>query len=176
MSHKLDVLISAEEIQQRLDELAEEIKKDYEGKELTLICILKGGVMFLVDLARRLPPDSIELDFMDVSSYGDEFKSSGVIKVDKDLKNPITNKHVLLVEDIIDTGRTLSYLQKHLISQKPASLKFCTLLDKPERRVVKDIIPDYIGFTIPDKFVLGYGLDYLQKYRGLPYIGVMMQE
>lgn len=173
----IDVMITETAILKRIEELAEEISRDYKDMTLSLICVLKGGVMFMVDLARRLDRNlDVELDFMDISSYGDKMESSGVVRIDKDLDHPITDKHVLLVEDIIDTGRTLSHLVKHLSAQNPASMKVCTLLDKPERRVVDDVMPDYIGFTIPDKFVIGYGLDYMQKYRTLPYIGVLRPE
>jgi hypoxanthine phosphoribosyltransferase len=172
MKEKVDVLISAQGIAKRVDEIAEQVMADYEGKTITLICILKGGVMFMVDLARKLN-QTVEFDFMDISSYGDETVSSGVIKIDKDLENPITGKHVLLVEDIIDSGRTLTHLHRHLLAQSPATLKICTLLDKPARRIDNQITPDYVGFVIPDEFVIGYGLDYAQRYRNLSYIGIL---
>ncbi|MDR1558132.1 MAG: hypoxanthine phosphoribosyltransferase [Clostridiales bacterium] len=165
-------LISAEEIARRVEEIAGEITRDHDGRAVTLICILKGGVIFMVDLSRKLKIP-VEFDFMDISSYGNQVVSSGVIKIDKDLENPITGKHVILVEDIIDTGRTLSHLSKHLSAQKPASLKICALLDKKSRREIDGIIPDYIGFEIPDEFVVGYGLDYAQRYRNLEYIGIL---
>jgi len=177
MKEIIDVMITEAAIQKRIEELAEDISRDYSGRTLSLICVLKGGVMFLSDLARKLKLDvDVEMDFMDVSSYGDATESSGAVRIDKDLDQPITGKHVLLVEDILDTGRTLSKLLRHLSGQQPASLKVCTLLDKPERRIVDGVVPAYVGFTIPDKFVVGYGLDYAQKYRQLPYIGVMRFE
>lgn len=173
MKNNISVLISEGEIQKRVDELGLEIKKDYEGKEVILIGILKGSIMFMVDLSKRLDPESTKFEFMEVSSYGDEEVSSGVVKINKDLTTPITDKHVLLVEDIIDTGNTLASIVNHLQMQKPASLKICTLLDKPERREEKQIQVDYTGFSIPNKFVVGYGLDYCQLYRNLSYVGVV---
>lgn len=168
---QLEVLLSEETIKNRIQELGEEITKDYQGKEICLICVLKGGVMFMVDLSKNIHIP-LEMDFMAVSSYGNEVTSSGVVKIIKDLDEPIEGKHVLIVEDIIDSGRTLSYLVKILNDRKPASLRICTFLDKPEQRLA-DVNVDYVGFTIPDQFVLGYGLDYMQKYRNLPYIAVM---
>ncbi len=172
MKETLTTLITEEQIEARLNELSEEIMKDFKGKVITLICVLKGGVIFMVDLARRLKQE-VQFDFLDISSYGDSTESSGHIKINKDLENSITGKDVLLVEDIIDSGRTLKHIIAHLNSQKPSSLKVCTLLDKPDRRVVKDVNVDYVGFIIPDEFVVGYGLDYAQKYRNLSYIGVL---
>jgi hypoxanthine phosphoribosyltransferase len=172
MKETVDVLISEQGIAKRVDEIAEQVMGDYKGKVISLVCVLKGGVMFMVDLARRLRQD-VEFDFMDISSYGDSTESSGIIKIDKDLENPITGKHVLLVEDIIDSGRTLAHLHRHLMAQSPASLKICTLLDKPSRRVDNNVTPDYTGFVIPDEFVVGYGLDYAQRYRNLSFIGVL---
>ena len=165
-------LITAEDIARRVNEIADSISREYEGKTVTLICILKGGVIFMVDLCRKLTVN-VEFDFMDVSSYGDEVVSSGVVKIDKDLENPITGKDVILVEDIIDTGQTLSHLYKHLMAQHPASLKICSLLVKKERRIAQDVNPDFVGFEIPNEFVVGYGLDYAQKYRNLEYVGVL---
>lgn len=170
MKDKFEVLISEEDLKKRVKELAVQISKDFYGKKVTLICILKGGVMFTVDLARNLDLE-LEIDFMDVSSYGDSTVSSGKINVLKDLENSIENKDVLLIEDIIDTGNTLNFLIEYLKSKNPKSLKICTLLDKPSRRLV-DINIDYIGFEIPDKFIIGYGLDFNQFYRNLPYIGI----
>ncbi len=175
MKEIVSSLISAEQIQNRIAELSAQIMDDFKGKTITMICVLKGGVVFMVDLAKGINQD-VELDFMEISSYGDGTESSGIIKINKDLTNPITGKNVLLVEDIIDSGRTLSHLISHLKSQKPSELKICTLLDKPDRRVVDDIKPDYIGFVIPDEFVIGYGLDYAQRYRNLPYIGKLSFE
>jgi len=172
MKEKVDILISENEIHNRILEIADRINKDYEGEELTLICVLKGGVMFMCDLARRLNL-SVRLDFMSVSSYGSETKSSGVVKIIKDLDNSIDGKNVLVVEDIIDSGNTLSYLMDILKKRGPKSIKLCTLLDKPSRREKKDVFVDYVCFEIEDKFVVGYGLDYDQRYRNLPYIGVM---
>ena len=171
MADKIRVLLSEEEVDQRICEVAAQISKDYEGKEVHLICILKGGVFFTCELAKRLTVP-VSLDFMSVSSYGADTKSSGVVRIVKDLDEPLTDLHVLIVEDIIDSGRTLSYLVKELGERKPAGIRLCTLLDKPERRVT-DVKVDYVGFNIPDEFVVGYGLDYAQKYRNLPYIGVV---
>lgn len=172
MKEKVDVLISEKEIDNRILEIADRINKDYEGEELTLICVLKGGVMFMCDLAKKLNLN-VRLDFMSVSSYGSETKSSGVVKIIKDLDNSIDGKNVLVVEDIIDSGNTLSYLMDILKKRGPKSIKLCTLLDKPSRREKKDVFVDYVCFEIEDKFVVGYGLDYDQRYRNLPYIGVM---
>ncbi|MBR4993566.1 MAG: hypoxanthine phosphoribosyltransferase, partial [Lachnospiraceae bacterium] len=147
------------------------ISEKYAGKELHLICVLKGGAFFMTELAKRITVP-VTLDFMSVSSYGSDTKSSGVVKIIKDLDEPLNGKDVLVVEDIIDSGRTLSYLLEMLKDRKPASLKLCTLLDKPSRRVI-DVDVDYTGFQIPDEFVVGYGLDYDQRYRNLPYIGIM---
>ncbi|MCI6887739.1 MAG: hypoxanthine phosphoribosyltransferase [Lachnospiraceae bacterium] len=172
MADKIRVLLSEEEVNQRISEVAEVISKDYEGKEVHLICILKGGVFFTCELAKRLTVP-VSLDFMSVSSYGDDTKSSGVVRIVKDLDEPLQDKDVLIVEDIIDSGRTLSYLIEVLKQRGPKSIRLCTLLDKPERRVKKQVHVDYTCFTIPDEFVVGYGLDYAQKYRNLPYIGVV---
>lgn len=169
---KINVLIGTEDINKRIEEIAELINKDYEGKDLYMICILKGGVMFMCELAKHLKV-STSFDFMSVSSYGESTQSSGIVKIIKDLDESIQGKNVLIVEDIIDSGRTLSHLIEMLGSRQPADIKICTLLDKPDRRVVKDVDVDYCCFTIPDKFVVGFGLDYMQKYRNLPYIGVV---
>ncbi len=171
MKEKVSVLIDAQVIEDRLQALAEQIAQEYAGKKLTLVCILKGGVMFMVDLAKKINL-GVEFEFMSISSYNNT-ESTGIIKIDMDLKCSINGKDVILVEDIIDTGRTLSHLLKHLESKNPASLRICTLLDKPDRRVVEGITPAYVGFVIPDKFVVGYGLDYNQKYRNLNYIGAL---
>ena len=170
-NNNIKVLVSEKEINEKVRELGAIISKDYEGKEVHLICVLKGGVFFMCDLAKRISVP-VTPDFMSVSSYGDNTESSGRVKIVKDLDESIENKNVLIVEDIIDSGRTLSFLIDMLKSRKPASLKLCTLLDKPERRVT-DVEVDYVGFNIPDKFVLGYGLDFEQKYRNLPYVGVI---
>ena len=172
MSEKIRVLLSEEQVDARIQEIADQINKDYEGKEVHMICVLKGGVFFMCELAKRITVP-VSLDFMSVSSYGDDTKSSGVVKIVKDLDRPLEGKDVLVVEDIIDSGRTLSYLLKVLKQRGPKSVKLCTLLDKPERRVMKDVEVDYSCFNIPDEFVVGYGLDYAQKYRNLPYIGVV---
>lgn len=171
MAEEIKVLISEEELKAKIAELGRQISKDYEGKVVHLICVLKGGVMFMVDLAKEITLP-VTIDFMAVSSYGNETSSSGIVKIVKDLDESIEGEDVIIVEDIIDSGRTLSYLVQILRDRKPSSLKVCTLLDKPERRVV-DVDVAYTGFIIPDLFVLGYGLDYQQKYRNLPYIGEM---
>jgi hypoxanthine phosphoribosyltransferase len=164
-------IISSEKLAERVDELAALISRDYAGRTVTLVCVLKGGVIFMVDLARKLKLD-VELDFLEISSYRDATES-GIIKFTKDLSNPITGKHALLIEDIVDSGKTLNYLSGHLQAQKPASFKVCALLNKPDRRTVNGYEPDYIGFDIPDEFVVGYGLDYAQKYRNLSYIATL---
>ena len=174
MEEKIRVLISEEDVNKKISEVASQISRDYEGKEVHLICILKGGVFFSCELAKRLTIP-VSLDFMSVSSYGAGTKSSGVVKIIKDLDEPLEGKHVVIVEDIIDSGRTLSYLLEILKKRGPKDIRLCTLLDKPERRVKKQVKVDYTCFTIPDEFVVGYGLDYDQKYRNLPYIGVVEQ-
>lgn len=171
MSEKIRVLISEKEVEQRICEMAREISEYYKGSEVHLVSVLKGGVFFTCELAKRLTVP-VSIDFMSVSSYGNGTTSSGVVKVIKDLDEPIEGKHVLVVEDIIDSGRTLGYLLENLKSRKPQSLRLCTLLDKPERRI-KEVQVDYTGFEIPDEFVVGYGLDYMQHHRNLPYIGVV---
>lgn len=171
MAEKIKVLISEEEVDARIRELGEKISKEYEGKQIHLICVLKGGVFFMCELAKRITVP-VSMDFMCVGSYGDGTKSSGVVRLAKVLDESIENKEVLIVEDIIDSGNTLYYLMDVLRQRKPASLRLCTLLDKPDRRV-KDVHVDWTGFEIPDEFVVGYGLDYAQKYRNLPYIGVV---
>ena len=171
MSEHVRVLLSEEDVDKRIQEIGEQISKDYAGKQVHLVCVLKGGVFFLCELAKRITVP-VSLDFMSVSSYGGDTKSSGVVKIMKDLDDSIRDKEVLVVEDIIDSGRTLSYLMAMLQDRGPKSLHLCTLLDKPDRRVV-DVDVDYTGFRIPDEFVVGYGLDYDQKYRNLPYIGVV---
>lgn len=170
---KIRELISADELQKRIAELGEQITKDYAGKDLHLICILKGGVMFMTELSKHIGPSvHVSMDFMSVSSYGNERSSTGRVRILKDLDEPIEDREVLIVEDIIDSGKTLSTLTQMLAYRNPASVKLCTLLDKPSRREV-DVHVDYIGFTIEDLFVLGFGLDYDQFYRNLPYIGVV---
>ena len=173
MADKIRVLLGEEEVNKRINEVAEQINKDYAGKDIHLICILKGGVFFTCELAKRLTVP-VSMDFMSVSSYGSGTVSSGVVRIIKDLDEPLEGKDVLIVEDIIDSGRTLSYLIEILKKRNPASIRLCTLLDKPERRVT-DVKVDYVAFNIPDEFVVGYGLDYAQKYRNLPFIGVIEQ-
>ncbi len=172
MKDEISILLTEDKLDKRIRELGEEISRDYEGQEVHLICVLKGGTFFMCELAKRITVP-VTIDFMSVSSYGDSSVSSGIVKIIKDLDKPIEGRNVIVVEDIIDTGRTLSYLFKVLRDRKPASLKLCTMLDKPERRVVDDVEVDYTGFEIPDEFVVGYGLDYAERYRNLPYIGVV---
>ncbi|MCD8225600.1 MAG: hypoxanthine phosphoribosyltransferase [Clostridiales bacterium] len=174
MAERIRELLSEEAVNRRISEVADQINRDYAGKEIHLICVLKGGVFFTCELSKRLTIP-VSMDFMSVSSYGDDTKSSGVVRIVKDLDEPLAGKHVLIVEDIIDSGRTLSYLIEVLRHRGPESIRLCTLLDKPERRVKKQVKVDYTCFTIPDEFVVGYGLDYAQKYRNLPYIGVVEQ-
>ena len=174
MAETIRILIPEEEVNRRISEIAAQISRDYEGKSIHLICILKGGVFFTCELAKRLTIP-VSLDFMSVSSYGGGMVSSGVVKIVKDLDDPLEGKEVLIVEDIIDSGRTLAYLLEILKQRHPAGIRLCTLLDKPGRRVKKQVTVDYTCFTIPDEFVVGYGLDYDQKYRNLPYIGVVEQ-
>lgn len=171
MAEHVRVLLTEEEVDKRISELGKKISEDYAGKEVHLVCVLKGGSFFLCELAKRITVP-VTLDFMSVSSYGGDTKSSGVVKIVKDLDEPLKGKNVLVVEDIVDSGRTLSYLLELLEQRGPESLALCTLLDKPERRVV-DVEVDYTGFNIPDEFVVGYGLDYDQRYRNLPFIGVV---
>lgn len=173
MADKIRVLLSEEEVNKRISEIAEAISTDYEGKMIHMICVLKGGVFFTCELAKRITVP-VSLDFMSVSSYGDDTKSSGVVRIIKDLDEPLAGKDVMIVEDIIDSGRTLAYLIEVLKQRGPKSIKLCTLLDKPERRE-KQVEVDYTCFEIPDEFVVGYGLDYAQKYRNLPYIGIVEQ-
>ena len=169
--HHIEIMLPEETVNQRIRELGEEISRDYEGRIVHLICILKGSVYFTCELAKRITVP-VTMDFMQCSSYGAATKSSGVVKIVKDLDEPITGRDVIIVEDIIDSGRTLSHLKDLLSQRQPASLKISTLLDKPERRVT-DVDVEYVGFQIEDKFVVGYGLDYDQQYRNLPYIGVV---
>ena len=171
MAEKIRVMIPEEEVDAKIKELGQKISEKFAGEEVHLICILKGSVFFVCELAKRITVP-VSMDFMSVSSYGDGTASSGVVKIAKDLDETLEGKDVLIVEDIIDSGRTLSYLIEILKKRGPKSLRLCTLLDKPERRV-KDVKVDYVGFNIPDEFVVGYGLDYAQKYRNLPYIGVV---
>lgn len=173
MKEQIRVMLSEAEVENRISEMAEAIDKEYAGKTVHLIGILKGSVFFLCELAKKITLP-VTMDFISVSSYGDDTKSSGVVKLNKDLDEAIQDKDVIIVEDILDSGRTLSYLLKLLGNRNPASLKVVTLLDKPERRVIP-VELFMTGFTIPDRFVVGYGLDCAQKYRNLPYIGVIEQ-
>ena len=168
MAEHIRVLLSEEEVDNRIKEIGEQISKDYAGKAVHLVCVLKGGSFFMCELAKRITIP-VSFDFMSVSSYGSETKSSGVVKIVKDLDEPLKDKEVIVVEDIVDSGRTLSYLLEILQNRGPKSIGICTLLDKPERRVT-DVKVDYTGFEIPDEFVVGYGLDYDQKYRNLPLV------
>ena len=170
------VLITEEEIKRRIKEMGQEIACDYGDKEPILVCILKGAVMFYADLCRAIPIQ-MNMDFMAVSSYGNRTKTSGEVEIRKDLSKPIDGRHVIIVEDIVDSGFTLSYLSRILSSRGAASVKICTLLDKPERRAPGiSVKADYFGFTVGNEFVVGYGLDYNEKYRNIPYIGVLKPE
>ena len=171
MADKISVMIPEEEVDAKIEEIGKQITKDYAGKEVHLICILKGGVFFCCELAKRIDLP-VSIDFMQVSSYGNETKSSGIVRIKKDLDDSMEGKEVLIVEDIIDSGNTLHYLIPVLKQRKPASIRLCALLSKPSRRE-KEVTIDYLGFSIPDVFVVVYGLDYQQKYRNLPYIGVV---
>jgi len=171
MAETISTLITEEEVNKRIEELGRQISEDYAGKQVHLICILKGGVFFMCELAKRITIP-VSMDFMSVSSYGDGTASSGIVKIAKDLDESLEGKEVIVVEDIIDSGRTLAYLLEVLKQRGPKSMGLCTLLDKPERRV-RDVKVDYVGFAIPDEFVVGYGLDYAQRYRNLPYIGIV---
>lgn len=171
MAETIKVLLTEEEVDAKIQQLGDQISKDYAGKQVHLVCVLKGGSFFLCELAKRITIP-VSLDFMSVSSYGGGTESTGIVKIVKDLDDTIEGKEVLIVEDIVDSGRTLSYLKEMLMKRKPESVAVCTLLDKPDRRVV-DVPVEYTGFVIPDEFVVGYGLDYDQRYRNLPYIGVV---
>jgi len=168
------VLLSSDELAKRIEEMGAEITADYAGKEILMIGVLRGAVLFMADLARAIKVP-VAIDFMAVSSYGAGTNSSGVVRILKDLDEDVEGKHVLVVEDIIDSGLTLNYLLDNVKSRKPASIKLCTLLNKPERRKVNVNI-DYNGFNVPDYFVVGYGLDYAEKYRNLPFIGILKPE
>lgn len=173
MEQKIDVMIDEATVEARIAEIAQQLSKEYEGKTIHIIGVLKGSVFFMCELAKRLTVP-VTMDFMSVSSYGNDTKSSGVVKMIKDLDESIEGRDVVLIEDIMDSGSTLSYLINILKERKPASFKVVTLLDKPDRRVV-ELEPDITGFVIPDRFVVGYGLDCAQKYRNLPYIGVISE-
>ena len=169
-----EVLFTEEQLKTRVNEIAKEIEKDYEGKEIMLISVLRGSFVFMADLCRCIDLPCT-LDFMSVSSYGKGTSSSGQVQITKDLSSDISGQHIIVVEDILDSGNTLSYLLKLLEQRNPASIRLCTLLDKPERRV-KHVDVHYSGFSIPDAFVVGYGLDYAEQYRNLPYIGILKPE
>lgn len=171
MKEKVKIFLQEQEVNEKIAQIATKISEDYAGEEVHLICVLKGSVFFTCELAKRITVP-VTLDFMSCSSYGNDTKSSGVVKIVKDLDEPLEGKNVLVIEDIIDSGRTLSYLLDILAKRNPKTLRLCTLLDKPDRRV-KDVKVDYTCFEIPDEFVVGYGLDYAQKYRNLPFIGVV---
>lgn len=167
-----EILLSAELIESKVAQLGEKISRDYQGKDLLLVCILKGALVFMADLMRHITIP-VCIDTMAVTSYGASTVSSGVVRIVKDLDAAVEGKHVLIVEDIVDSGLTLSYLASYLKNRRPASVRICTLLDKPDRRQAP-VVPDYNGFVIPDKFVVGYGLDYRERYRNLPFVGVPM--
>lgn len=169
-----EILLTEQQIAQKVRELGERISEDYRGNDILMVGVLKGAVIFMADLIRRITVP-VSIDFMAVSSYGKASESSGVVQILKDLDRNIAGRHVILVEDIVDTGLTLKYMLENLSTRKPASLKICTLLDKPSRRKA-DVTPDYNGFVIPDEFVVGYGLDYAEKYRNLRDIGVLKPE
>jgi len=171
---QLEVLFNAAQIEHRVRELGQQIRKDYEGKELVMVAVLKGAFVFAADLTRQIDLP-LAIDFIGLSSYGEATESSGVVKITSDLTRPIEGKHVIVVEDIVDTGLTMRYLLDNLMTRKPASVKICTLLQKPSRARTK-IPVDYCGFTVPDLFVIGYGLDAGEKYRNLPFIGVVRSQ
>lgn len=171
MKEVIHEMFSEGQVEERIAQIAEQLNKDYEGKSLHLICILRGSIFFFTELAKKLTMP-VTMDFMSASSYGNETFSSGQLKIRKDLDDPIEGLDCLIIEDIIDSGNTLSKVKQMLLGRNPASLKICTLLDKPARREV-DIEVEYVGFVIPDEFVIGYGLDYSQRYRNLPYIGIL---
>ncbi|MFV0313747.1 MAG: hypoxanthine phosphoribosyltransferase [Anaerotignum sp.] len=171
MKERVEVMIGSDVIDKRLEEMAEQINLDFAGEQVELVCVLKGAAMTLTELSKKLKMP-VTMSFMDVSSYGNGTESTGKIKILRDLDEDISGKNVLLIEDIIDSGRTLFHLKELLLKREPKTLKICTLLDKPDRRVV-DVDVDYVGFSIPDAFVVGFGLDYAQRYRNLDYVGVM---
>ena len=175
MKYRIENLIDKEAVEKRIKELAREIEKDYAGEEIYCVGLLKGSVIFLSDLVKEINIPVI-IDFMSVSSYGSETVSSGDVKILKDTDLDLRGKHVLIVEDIIDTGNTLKKVKEIIETREPKKIKIVTLLDKPERREVDDIEVDYVGFKIPDEFVVGYGIDFAQKYRTLPYVGIVVKE
>lgn len=167
------ILITEEELRRRVSEIAAVIDRDYAGKEPIFIGVLKGSFIFMADLLRAVTLNC-DLDFMAVSSYGTETRSTGAVKIIKDLSRDIEGRDVIIVEDILDSGRTLSYLMQYLANRKPSSMRICALMDKPARREVElEVRPEYVGFSVPDEFVVGYGLDYAEIYRNLPYVGVL---
>lgn len=171
MGEHVRIMLTEQEVDAKIQEIGDRISQDYAGKQVHLVCVLKGGSFFMCELAKRITVP-VSIDFMSVSSYGGETQSSGVVKIVKDLDEPLLDKDVIIIEDIVDSGRTLSYLMEMLKKRGTKSLALCTLLDKPERRIA-DVKVNYTGFNIPDEFVVGYGLDYDQRYRNLPYIGVV---
>ncbi|MDU4651946.1 hypoxanthine phosphoribosyltransferase [Sneathia sanguinegens] len=174
MKHHVVELISEKEIAERIEELGKKISEDFKDEELILVALLRGSALFLADISRKIT-SNCRIDFMCVSSYGNSMETSGNINIKKDLDEDICNKNVLIIEDIIDTGTTLYKIKEFLLQRKPKSLKICTLLDKPSRRV-HDVKIDYVGFTIPDVFIVGYGIDYAQQYRTLPYLAEVVKE
>lgn len=172
MKEEINVLIEEERLISKIQEIAEQINRDYEGKEIYLICILKGSVYFTCELSKYIKVP-VKIGFLSVSSYGDGLTSSGAVTLNGDLDFDVKGKHIIVVEDIVDSGRTLAYLLHMLAKRKPESLRLCTLLDKPSSRAA-EIQVDYVGFEVPDKFVVGFGMDYAQKYRNLPYIGELV--
>lgn len=172
MDRPIKTLITAEQIAQRIGELGQKIAADYADKELVIVCVLKGSFLFAADLARAISSTNVQIEFLGLQSYGDATKSSGIVQITYDLTRPIAGKHVLVVEDIVDTGLTMTYLLENLATRHPASVRLCSLLHKPSRQL-RPVEIDYLGFTIPDLFVIGYGLDFAQRYRNLPFIGVL---
>jgi len=172
MRETVSILISEEAIRERVAELGAAISADYADKSFIMVCVLKGAVVFMTDLARKVD-GCVQFDFIGTSSYGDSTSSSGKVNVTKEVSMELDGQHVLLVEDILDTGHTLSFLRQYFLQKGVASFKTCVLLDKPDRRVVLSEKADYVGFSIPDQFVIGYGLDYAQRYRNLPYVGLL---
>ena len=171
MKEHVDILISEENVDKKIEEIGKKISEEYQGKSVHLICVLKGGAFFMCELAKRITVP-VSMDFMAVSSYGSGAKTSGVVKILKDLDKSIEGKDLLIVEDILDSGKTLNYLTEILMARNPNSIKICTLFDKPDRREV-NIFADYIGTKVPNEFIVGYGLDYNEYYRNLPYIGAL---
>jgi hypoxanthine phosphoribosyltransferase len=169
MNEYSEILITEEELAAKVEELGARISADFAGESILLVGILKGSVPFMADLMRAIKLEDVQIDFMGVSSYGDATETSGVVQIRKDLDSPIEGRNVIIVEDIIDTGLTLSYIKQHLLARKPKTLKVCSILDKPSRRKV-DFKGDYVGFEVGDKYIVGYGLDAAQKYRNLPYV------